>query len=184
MRYSPSVPLIPFAVALLVIVALILAMPFSLVQRYRMGKARRKARRWVANLNVAVLIASTGFFIWAAALTNLWVPMAFSYSLVGILSGVMLGLIGLLLTRWEETPCGRYYTPNRWLVLLLTLAVAARLLYGIWRGWHAWHSRGHDVSWLAASGAAGSLAVGAVVIGYYLTYSAGVARRLHRSSRS
>lgn len=176
-------PLIPLAVALLVIVALVLAMPLLLVQRYRLGKARRKGRRWVANMNVAAFIASTGFFIWAAALTNFWVPMAFSYSLVGILGGVMLGIIGLALTRWEETSRGSYYTPNRWLVLLLTFAVAVRMLYGIWRAWHAWHTRGHDGSWLAASGAAGSLAVGAFVLGYYLAYAAGIARRLRRGAK-
>jgi len=67
--------------------------------------------------------------------------------------------------------------PNRPLVLLITVVVAARVLYGFWRGWHAWQNAEAGTSWLAASGATGSLAVGAVVLGYYFTYWAGVARR-------
>ncbi|MBA3270257.1 MAG: hypothetical protein H0T71_07060, partial [Acidobacteria bacterium] len=56
--------------------------------------------------------------------------------------------------------------------------VTARLIYGVWRGWHAWQASGDDGSWLAASGAAGSIAAGAVVLGYYLVFWVGVKRRL------
>jgi hypothetical protein len=87
-------------------------------------------------------------------------------------------LLGLALTRWEPTPQALYFTPNRGLVLLITLAVTARLLYGLWRIWDAWRAAGANDSWLAAAGIAGSMAVGAVVIGYYFTYSAGVRWRL------
>jgi hypothetical protein len=69
-------------------------------------------------------------------------------------------------------------------VLTITLVVTARLLYGFWRSWHAWHSTPGDASWLAASGAAGSLAAGALVLGYYLTYWAGVWRRIRRHRRT
>ena len=77
-----------------------------------------------------------------------------------------------------RTPRALYYTPNRWLILVITLAVTTRLIYGLWRIWQAWHTTGPDSSWLAAAGIPGSMAVGAIVIGYYLTYSAGVRWRL------
>ncbi len=176
-------PLIPLAIALLAIVGLVLAMPLLLVQRYRIGKSRRRARRWIANVNLAGFILSAGLFLWAAAITSLWIPMAFFYSLLGLLSGGFFGVLGLALTRWEKTPRALYYTPNRWLILILTVAVTTRLLYAVWRGWHAWHTSGHDGSWLAASGAAGSLAVGAIVLGYYVTYFAGLGRRLRRHEK-
>lgn len=176
-------PLIPLAIALFVVLTLVLAMPLLLVQRYRIGKARRKGRRWIADVNLVTFILSAGLFLWAAAMTSFWIPMAFFYSLLGLFGGGLLGLLGLALTRWEETPQAVYYTPNRWLILILTLAVTTRLLYAVWRGWHTWHTRGHDVSWLAASGAAGSLAVGAMVLGYYLAYSAGLGRRLRRDQK-
>jgi len=106
------------------------------------------------------------------------VPHAFSYSLIGLAGGVLLGLLGVSLTRWEQTPRSLYYTPNRCLVLFLTLAVGARLLYGFWRIWHAWRNAGPDASWLESAEVAGSMAVGAVVVGYYLTYFAGVRWKL------
>ncbi|MFN2508059.1 MAG: DUF1453 domain-containing protein [Chthoniobacterales bacterium] len=173
-------PLIPLVLALLLPVILVLALPFSLIQRYRIGTARRLGRRWVATINLLTLVFSVALFVWAAALTNFWVPKAFIYSLVGLACGSLLGLLGVGLTRWEQTSRALFYTPNRWLILVITLAVTARLLYGSWRAWHAWGATGSGTSWLAASGLAGSMAVGAVVLGYYLVYSAGVWRRLRR----
>jgi hypothetical protein len=37
------------------------------------------------------------------------------------------------------------------------------------------------MAWVAASGAAASMSAGAVVLGYYLVYWAGVRRRLRRA---
>ena len=48
----------------------------------------------------------------------------------------------------------------------------------VWRVWHSWRTTGPDGSWLASAGIAGSMAIGAMVIGYYLAYSAGICRRL------
>ena len=167
-------PLIP----LLFVIALVLAMPLLLVLRYRAGTTRRRGRRWVATINLISFILSAGLFLWVAAITGFWIPKAFISSLLGLLGGCLLGLLGLFLTRWEESPQALHFTPNRWLVLLLTLAVTTRLLYGLWRIWHAWRAAGPDDSWLAAAGVAGSMAVGAIVLGYYLVYSAGVCWRL------
>ena len=168
-------------IVLLFLVALVFAMPLLLVLRYRAGTMRRRGRKWAANINLLSFFVSTALFLWIAAMTTLWVPKAFTYSLAGFAGGCLLGLLGLALTRWEPTPQALYFTPNRGLVLLLTLAVTARLLYGLWRIWHAWRAAGANDSWLAAAGIAGSMAVGAVVIGYYLTYSAGVRWRLRKT---
>lgn len=173
------------ALVLALAVALVfpVLVPLSLVLRYRAGTARRRARGWVATLNVTGLSFSLAFFLAAAALTNLWVPHAFTYSLYGLAGGALLGLAGLRWTRWEGTPEALHYTPNRWLVLTLTLVVSARMVYGLTRAFHAWRATPDDQSWLAASGAAGSLAAGAVVLGYYATYAAGVWRRFRRHAR-
>ena len=173
-------PLIPILLALAFAVAMVLAMPLLLVLRYRAGTMRRRARRWPATVNLVMLVFSAGLFLWAAAMTSFWVPKAFTYSLAGFMAGCLLGLLGLASTKWEETPQALRYTPNRWLVLLITLAVTTRLLYGLWRIWHAWREAGANDSWLAAAGIAGSMAVGAIVVGYYLTYSAGVRWRLSK----
>lgn len=177
-------PLVPLFAALLLVLALILAMPLLLFLRYRAGTARRRAYRWVATLNLATIVLSAGFFLYVAAITTFWVPDAFRYSVFGLLGGGLLGLIGLALTRWEQTPRALHYTPNRWLILIITLAVSARLLYGIWRIWHGWHTSGSDSSWLTSVGIAGSLALGALMLGYYVAYSAGVWWRLRQRAKS
>ena len=171
-------PLIPIFIALLFAIAFVLAMPLMLVLRYRAGTMRRRGRRGPATINLVMLFLSAGLFLWVAAITSFWVPKAFTYSLMGFMAGSILGLFGLALTKWEPTQQTLYYTPNRWLVLVITLTVTTRLLYGLWRIWNAWRTSGPDTSWLAAAGIAGSMSVGAVVLGYYLIYSAGVRWRL------
>jgi len=178
------VPFIAVAVALVGgVLALIALMPLSLVLRYRAGTARRRARGWVAAINLVVVGISSALLLMVAGLTSYWIPTAFRYALMGFAGGCLLGLLGLWLSHWEETPRSLHYTPSRTLVLAITLVVTARLLYGFWRSWHAWHQASGDASWLATSGAAGSFAAGALVLGYYITYWAGVRRRISRHRR-
>jgi hypothetical protein len=176
-------PIVVLALALILPFALLAAVPLTLVLRYRAGTARRMARGWVLAINVVALAISVALFLTVAATTSLWVPRAFTYTLFGLAGGGLLGLAGLWLSRWEMTGRHLHYTPSRALMLAIMLLVASRMGYGLWRAWHAWHSAADRSSWLAASGAAGSLAAGAVVLGYYLTYNAGVWRRLTRHRR-
>jgi hypothetical protein len=178
------VPLIPLVAVLLLVIALILVMPLLLFLRYRVGTVRRLGRRWVATLNLVMIVFSAVLFLYVAAITSLWVSDTFKYSLFGLMGGCLLGLLGLGLTRWEQTPQALYYTPNRWLILVITLAVAARLLYGVWRIFHGWRTSGSDTSWLERAGIAGSLALGAIMLGYYVTYAAGVRWRLKRRDKT
>jgi hypothetical protein len=165
---------------LLAILAAVVLIPITLVMRYRAGTARRRVRRWLATVNAAGLAVSTTLFLTAAAFTNIWVPQALVYASAGLAGGALVGLAGLALTRWEVAPGALFYTPNRWLVLAITLAVSGRLAYGFWRGWNAWQSLAGDTSWAAAAGVAGSLAAGAVILGYYIVYWLGVRARAPR----
>jgi hypothetical protein len=173
-------PLLIVAFTLFVILAAIALTPFAIVRRYRLGTARRRARGWTATLNVAGLAFSSALFLAGAGITSVWVPNALTLTLMGFVSGCLLGLVGLAVSRWEPLPGSLHYTPNRWLVLGITLVVTARLAFGFWRTWHAWSATSDYGSWVAESGVAGSLAAGAVVLGYYLTYWLGVRRRLGR----
>ena len=174
-------PLIVAALVLVAVLALsVLLLPLSLIQRYRVGTRRRPARGWVTALNLAGVTISSALFLLSAALISPWFPGAFSYAALGLLAGCVLGIAGLLMTRWETTAGGLHYTPHWVLVLSLTLVITGRLAYGLWRGWHTWSSAPDTTSWLQVSGAAGSLAAGAAVLGYYLVYWAGVRRRMRR----
>ncbi len=170
-------PLLALALLLLPLMAIAL-MPLMLIQRYRAGTARRLARPWVATLNVAAMVLSAAFFLVAAAVTSAWVPDAFTSAVLGMAVGCVLGVVGLWVSRWEATPGTLHYTPNRWLVLAITLVVTARVLYGFWRGWTSMRSGADETAFLTAFGVAGSLGAGATVLGYYLAYGIGVRRRI------
>jgi hypothetical protein len=178
-RYSTRVPLFLLALLLLLPVALALMMPFILLQRYRIGTMRRLARPWVATLNVVAMVLSVVFFLLTAVIANLWISGVLTSSLIGLAAGSALGIVGVLLTRWEVSVRALHYTPNRWLVLIVTLAVALRVLYGFWRGWMTLRAA-PDESLVTAFGVVGSLGVAAMVIGYYFAYGVGLRWRIAR----
>lgn len=164
-------------------IVLIALMPLILVQRYRVGTARRLARPLVARLTLGAMVFSTGFFLLSAAFTAFWIPRSLTYSLAGLGAGLLLGAVGLWLTRWDATPRSLHYTPNRWVVLFVTCLVSARIAYGFWRSWQAAQAGlGHGPA-LAAFGVPESMAAAATVIGYYLAFSAGVQARIREWQR-
>jgi len=124
---------------------------------------------------------SAVLFLSFTLLLSFWVGSAFRFALIGITSGAIVGLVGLAITRWESRPEGLFYTPSRWLALIVTLTIAARFIYGWWRATHSGNSAPGNQHWLiTASGMQLSLAVAAGLIGYYLVYSIGVRLRLTR----
>lgn len=172
----PLLLLVPLLIVCAVI-AWLLLMPFALWQRYRMGRARRRAVRWVVSLNAWSLLVSVLLFLASAWLAGYWVDTALTHAVIGLLAGMLVGIAGLALTRFEATPQGVFYTPNRWLVLALTLVVAARIGYGLYRMEQAWVADAH-AAWLSQQGSV--LAVGGLLLGHYLAYAWGLRRRLRR----
>lgn len=174
-------PLLLLAVFLILLV--IAVIPLSLIQRYRMGTARQKARGWLIGVNLAGLSLSVLIFVTSAAVTAVWVEDAFAYTVGGLALGGALGIVGLWLTRWEPSIDALHYTPNRWLVLGVTLVVTVRLLYGFVRAVRSWRAGLEGGDWVASAGVAGAMGAGAVVLGYYLVYWFGVRRRYRRHER-
>jgi hypothetical protein len=175
------VPIILFALLLFVLLAVSGVVLLSLALRYRAGTARRQGRRWVANLNVWMTSLSAVFFLSFTFLISFWLGTAFRFALIGMGFGAILGLLGLALTRWESQPEGLFYTPSRWLAILVTLAIAARFIYGWWHATHSGSTAPDEQHWLmTASGTELSLAVAAGLIGYYLVYSLGVRLQIMR----
>lgn len=171
------------ALAVLIVLAVIALIPISIIQRLRLGTSRRQARGWVAALNLIAVGLSVSLFLLGAYVTSRWVPEALRYTLAGLGAGSVLGLLGTALTRWEYAGRSAYYTPNRWLVVGITLVVTARVLYGFWRTWEAWRASLDTMTWVAASGLAASMSAGAVVLGYYAIFWAGVYVRTRRYRR-
>ncbi|MEH6418113.1 hypothetical protein [Pseudomonas sp. CGJS7] len=170
-------PLLLIPLALLILLALwALLIPIGLIQRYRYGKARRRALPWAVSLAAALSLLSLLLLFVSAWIVGHWVDDAPLYAAAGLLAGAALGALGLGLTRFEDEPRGLFYTPNRWLVLGLTLVVAARIGFGLWQTAHAWDEGHHD--WLSRQGSL--LAVGGLLLGYYQIYTLGLRRRLRR----
>lgn len=176
-------PLLALGLVVLVLLIAIALTPLALLQRYRAGTMRRRGRRWIATLNIVTLAISAAMLLSSAAATSLWVPWTLTYTAAGLGSGAILGVVGLALTRWEPGAQAVYYTPNRWLVLGVTLIVAARVLWGFVRGWLTWRAGVEGAPLLVAAGVAGTMAAGAVVVGYYLLFWVGVRSRVKRLER-
>ena len=171
----------PLLLLLLIVPLVLVALtPLMLIQRYRAGKARRLARPWMATFGVVMIALSTIFFLIGAGVTSIWVAGAFSGAAAGLVAGLLLGLVGLLLTRWEATPRSLHYTPNRWLVLFVTLIVSIRVIYGLYRSAVVAQAGMAGTSVVMAFGIPESLAAGGAVIGYYLAYNAGLRWRVRR----
>jgi hypothetical protein len=175
------VPIIVLALLVFVLLAFAGVVLLSLALRYRAGTARRQARRCVASLNMWMTSVSAVFFLSFTLVLSFWVDSAFRFALIGMVCGGILGLVGLAMTRWESQRQGLFFTPSRWLAVIITLAIAARFVYGWWRATHSGgNAPGHQHWLITASGTQLSLAVAAGLIGYYVVYSVGVRLRIAR----
>ncbi|KRG41351.1 hypothetical protein ARC78_11395 [Stenotrophomonas pictorum JCM 9942] len=175
--------LIALPLGVLVFVAIVLLLlPLSLWQRVRSGGARRQAWPWLVTLNFWATLASTLGFALFATIASAWWPAAWLYAVIGWLAGVLLGVLGHALTRFESGPQALFYTPSTWLVALLTLMIAVWLVAGLVQGWQAsvngvpWPASG----WLSH---AGLLAMAAVLLGYALMYAALLRRKVRHHLR-
>ena len=174
----------PLLLLLLLLPVVIIALtPVMLIQRYRAGSARREARPWVTAMSIAAMAFSAVFFLTSAAITTIWVPHALGGAAIGMAAGLGLGVVGSLLTRWEPGVRSLHYTPNRWLVLLVTLIVSARVAYGLYRSFEAANAGLSGAHLVNAFGVPESLAAGAIVIGYYLAYNVALRWRIVRWQR-
>ena len=171
--------IVPLVILVLLVLWLLL-LPLSLWQRYRLVKARRKAWYWLVRLNSWLLLFSTALFLVSMAITNVWWPGALAYALAGMGAGLLTGIVGLWLSRFEQTPQGMYYTPNPWLVLSLTLLVAARIAMGFVEMWRYWQGK-QALAMIPVLDHASLFAVAGLLIGYYFVYTWGLRRRLPRT---
>ncbi|GAB3309465.1 DUF1453 domain-containing protein [Luteimonas notoginsengisoli] len=170
--------LIPLLLVAVLVLAVLLY-PLGLVQRYRAGVARRRARPWLAGLNAWLLAVSALLFVASAWVGEHWVAHALLYACCGLLLGVLIGIAGIWTTRFEHHPEGAWYTPNRWLVFALTMLLAARIALGIWQT--LWPPSGVQPPWLRMlADHATLIGMAGVLLGYYLGYAWALRARLSR----
>lgn len=163
----------------------LLLLPLMLRQRYRHGSARRRALGWVARVNAWLLAVSVLVLLATAWLGSLWIEDALRDAALGLIAGIAVGIVGLALTRFDAVDGALYYTPNRWLILGLTLLVIARVVLGIWLAWHRAAGAGETpAAWQAWVEAGGLWAIGGLLLGYAATYAWGLSMRIARAQQA
>lgn len=168
----PVLLLLPLVVVGIVALWFVL-LPVSLRARYRAGRTRRPARAWLVGANAWLAAVGTAVFLASSWIAGHWIAPALPDACIGLLAGAALGIVGLWLTRFDEDAAGLHYTPSRWMSLLLTLVVAARIAAGLWWTWPGTHGVG------ALRG--GSLfGIGGLLLGYAFAYTWTLRARLAR----
>lgn len=168
--------IIPIVIAV-ALGAWVMLLPVLMWQRYRMGRSRQRGVRWVVLINCAAMVVSLVLFLLSMAVTEWWWPGALMSAATGLGIGGVLGLLGLRFCHFENTPQGVFYTPNRWIILSLTLLVAARLSMSAFEVWRSWRTEG-ELAPAPLFDHATLFGVAGVVLGYSLVFAIGLQRRL------
>jgi hypothetical protein len=106
----------------LLIAALVVWRFYSRIRKMVVRQRLSKVRPWITVCAFPVLIV-----LFAAG--SIAHPMSLAALLGGAIVGMGLGIYGLRLTRFENTPEGLYYTPNAHLGIALSVLLLGRLGY-------------------------------------------------------
>jgi MFS family permease len=139
---------------------------WSIYRRVRrnIGRQRLRPRRAVISIIVLTLVSA---LLLSASLQNSRLLLGIGG---GLLLGVLLGIIGLRLTRFETTDEGHFYTPNAHIGVVISLLFIGRLAYRYWVT--------HDVV-AAPNGpppfqSSLTFFIFGLTAGYYIVYQAGL----------
>jgi hypothetical protein len=88
----------------------------------------------------------------------------------GLVLGVMLGFVGLRLTRFETNAEGHFYTPNTHIGVALSLLFAGRMLYRLWVFRDATTATGHPPPFQSPL----TFFIFGLIAGYYIVYFIGL----------
>ena len=164
----PSTLLLPAGVAVLVGWRL-----YSRVKRMVGRQRLSSVRPWLTVCFFPLLVA-------LLLLRSLFHPDAALALTGGVAAGVALGLYGLRLTEFEQTPVGLFYTPNTHLGIALSLLLLARIGYRAVQMYLTSESIGQGSVTFARSPL--TLLIFGALAGYYVAYAVGLLRWRHRAS--
>ena len=160
----PTTLLVPAAIAALVGWRL-----YSRIKRMVGRQRLSKVRPWVTVSVFPVLALLLG----VGSLSH---PHAALALVAGFVAGAALGVYGLRLTKFEQTPLGLFYTPSAHLGIALSLLLIARIGY---RAAQLYLAPGAT----ALAGGSGAFArspltllIFGTLVGYYVTYAIGLLR--------
>lgn len=153
---------------------------FGMIRRMRSHVGRQRLHRHRLRARTLMLVVGCGLLLAAAAHRELFLIA----EIAGLVLGAALALFSLRLTRFEADGGNRYYTPNLYIGLGLTLLFMARIVYRLLLMWPTLQAgqlpQGNPWMGGVASGTPVASAVTAALLlamlGYYLCYYAGLLR--------
>jgi hypothetical protein len=160
-----ATPIAPFVLA-----------PLALLMLYRrvrrsVGRQLLRPHALMVRVVIMALIAlGLGSMAWFA-------PQLGLGAVAGLVLGAGLGLIGLKLTRFESDAEHRYYIPNPYIGVALSALLLARLAYRYMVLVPSTVQAASASAMPPPYGSPLTMALVALLIGYYLSYSAGVLLR-------
>ena len=158
----PATLLLPAAIAALVAWRL-----YSRVRRMVGRQRLSKVRPWVTLCVFPLLIA----LLLVGSFSHPYVALAL---IGGVMVGVALGIYGLRLTKFEQTPEGLFYTPNAHLGIVLSLLLIGRIGYRAVQLYLLPGAMRDGTADFARSPL--TLLIFGMLAGYYISYAVGLIR--------
>ena len=177
-----AVPLSPNVLVPIGVGALILWRAYSRIRRMVGRQHLSKVRPWVTVIVFPVILALLGVAVFAK-------PTSLAALLGGVVIGVSLGIYGLRVTRFENTPQGLFYTPSAHVGIALSLVFIARILYRLFQmyaspGQMYGPYPGSSPGQMGYATTPLTLLILGTLAGYYVTYAIGLLRWRHSVTAS
>jgi len=164
----PTALLLPAGIA-----ALIGWRLYSRVRRMVVRQRLSKVRPWLTLCLFPLLVA----VLLVGSVAHRYVAFAL---MAGVAAGAALGVYGLRLTKFEQTPTGLFYTPNVHLGIALSALFIARIGYRVVQLYVLPRSLQEGSAAFARSPL--TLLIFGTLAGYYVAYAVGLLRWRHRVS--
>ena len=155
---------------LITVVAVVALIGWRMYARIRRVIGRQRlspSRPWFTVLLFPLILLLVLF-------TSLAHPMTTAAMAAGVAVGIVLGLYGTRLTKFEVTPAGLFYTPNAHLGIALSLLLVLRLGYRFVTLQLGGQSLAPQSMQLGSSPL--TMAIFGTLAGYYVTYAIGLLR--------
>jgi hypothetical protein len=155
-----------------------------LVASFLVWRVYRRFRRSIGRQPVQPRRMVAGIIVFSLLLLGASVPALLNTKLLiglgcGVLLGVPLALVGLLLTRFETTPEGHFYTPNTYIGVGLSVLFVGRLAYRIMVLYG--HAQAFtNIQQPSIMQSSLTLFMFALLASYYIAYYAGVLLRYYK----
>jgi len=158
---APSTP----TIVMILLVPLLVWRVYSRFRRLVGRQRLSKVRPWITLTVFPLLSGLLSWLVYPNTDAIAWLG-------AGIAAGAALSLLGLKLTRFERTPRGYFYHPNRYLGISLVLLFVGRIAYRVIEV--AALSAANTLTGFVVSSV--TLAVFGLLAGYYIGYAVGLLR--------